>query len=560
MHLHMFEQSASTAGLEARSEPERFLDFLLEQRLIDSFGAQRAISAMRGSRQPMDVILLELGLIEEHRLADMLSQFTGYPRIELGALPAVLPDGVSIPGGFLLQTGLVPVSISENEIVVATAHPLNADPIRALAYSADRKADIRVAVASELNKCLSALVASASPTGGAEAAGEEDQVIAEHDAERLRDIASEAPTIRMLNRIVANAIERRASDIHIEPLDDHVLVRLRVDGALLTSERLDRNLQRALASRIKILAKLNIAEQRLPQDGRIRLAVRGRDVDFRVSTSPTLYGESVVLRVLDRKDVALDFQSLGFGAEACLRLKRLTETPNGIVLVTGPTGSGKTTTLYAALSLLNREELKVFTVEDPIEYHLKGANQILVRPGVGLDFATILRSILRQDPDVIMVGEIRDTETARIAAQASLTGHMVLSTLHTNSAAASITRLRDIGIEDYLVVSTVRAIVAQRLVRKLCTSCKAPDGDRFSAKGCPHCLGTGYAGRTVVYEILEFDERIKSAVLAKASDTEIERIAVASGMISLARCGEDKIASGETSRTEIARIVSGVTA
>jgi general secretion pathway protein E len=534
------------------------LNFLLDQSLIDSFGAQRTAAAVRSSRQPLDVILLELGLIDEHKLADMLSLFTGFPRINLGSMPAVLPEGITIPSSFLAQSGLVPVSVSDSEIVVATAQPLNDDPIRALAYFSDRKADIRVAVASELAKCLSALTVGNAAEPGTNGPGEEDLLVAEHDAERLRDIASEAPTIRMLNRIVANAIERRASDIHVEPLDDHVLVRLRIDGALHAVERLDRNVQKALVSRIKILAKLNIAEQRLPQDGRIRLAIRGRDVDFRVSTSPTLYGESVVLRVLDRKDVVLDFRSLGFSADACRRLQHLTETPNGIVLVTGPTGSGKTTTLYAALSLLNREELKVFTVEDPIEYQLKGANQILVRPGVGLDFATILRSILRQDPDVIMVGEIRDGETARIAVQASLTGHMVLSTLHTNSAAASITRLRDIGIEDYLIASTVRAIVAQRLVRKLCETCKVPVAVGFAAAGCPACLGTGFTGRTVVFEILEFDDRIRSAVLARAADAEIERLAVASGMVTLAACGEAKIADGETSRTEIARIVTGV--
>jgi general secretion pathway protein E len=376
------------------------------------------------------------------------------------------------------------------------------------------------------------------------------------DVERLRDIASEAPIIRLLNRLVTTAVERNASDIHIEPLEDHVRIRFRIDGALQVTEHLDRGLQLGLVSRVKILARLNIAEQRLPQDGRIRLAVRGRDIDFRISTSPTLHGESVVLRILDRKDIALDFAALGFPEDAISQLRKLISTPNGVILVTGPTGSGKTTTLHAALTLLNQPTLKTFTVEDPIEYHLKGVNQVLVRPQIGLDFASVLRSILRQDPDIIMVGEIRDAETAKIVVQASLTGHLVLSTLHTNSAASSITRLRNIGVDNFLIVSSVRAIVAQRLVRKLCNECKKSNGIHYEPFGCIKCHATGYSGRTVICEILELSDAIKAGVLSEQPEAELEAIAERDGMRSLYESGMTKVRSGETSLEEVLRIVA----
>ena len=384
----------------------------------------------------------------------------------------------------------------------------------------------------------------------------EGDVLASGDVERLRDVASEAPIIRLLNRLVAAAVERNASDIHIEPLEDQVRIRLRVDGALQVAELVDRSLQLGLVSRVKILARLNIAEQRLPQDGRIRLAVRGRDIDLRVSTSPTHQGESVVLRILDRKNVPLDFKALGFAAAACRQMQRHISSPNGIILVTGPTGSGKTTTLYAALTVLNQPHVKTFTVEDPIEYHLKGVSQILVRPQIGLDFAAVLRSILRQDPDIIMVGEIRDSETAGIAVQASLTGHLVFSTLHTNSAASSITRLRNIGIDNFLIVSSVRAIIAQRLVRKLCGHCKRPHEGYFVSVGCKACHDTGYAGRTVIYEILDVSDRIKQAILSEKPETEIEALAKLEGTLALYENGLTKVKSGETSMEEILRCVA----
>jgi general secretion pathway protein E len=552
-----------------------FLDFLADRKLIDEFGMRRAGAALSGSGQALDTVLLELGLLEEAILADALAEHLGLERVAAAEFPSELPLHDAMPHGFLRQANILPLAVAERSLTVAVARPLDDDAARALGYYLGLTPVLKVAIAGEIARHLSALLARERAEANALGEDVDASGLADSDAERLRDIANEAPIIRLFGRLVATAIERNASDIHIEPADDHVRIRYRIDGALQVGERLDRALQLALVSRVKILARLNIAEQRLPQDGRIRLAVRGRDIDFRVATSPTLHGESVALRVLDRRDVALNFPALGFDEATTRQLERLLAAPNGIVLVTGPTGSGKTTTLYAALALLNRPQSKLFTVEDPVEYHLKGVNQIPIRPHIGLDFAAVLRSILRQDPDVIMVGEIRDPETARIAVQASLTGHMVLSTLHTNSAAAAITRLRNIGIENFLIVSSLRAVVAQRLVRKLCERCKRPrrplpavsgsagdadsndvDGRFFEPAGCGHCLGTGYSGRTAIWEILEVGDSIQNAIVAGRPDQEIDMLARRQGMLSLHDCGLSRARSGQTSLDEVLRVAA----
>lgn len=542
-----------------------FLHFLVENGVLDQMVLQRATGAIRASGQALDIVLLELGLLEETRLADTLAEFLDLDRISPGQFPEYLPAEAEFSLDFLQRSNILPIEITANTVTLAVSRPLDDAAARGIGYFLGRKPVLKVAVGSELTRHLSNLLTAVKETAGEPTNEFHSYDLAGGDAERLRDIASEAPVIRLLNRLVTSAVEREASDIHIEPWEDHVRVRYRIDGALQVAELLDRGLQLGLVSRVKILARLNIAEQRLPQDGRIRLAIRGRDVDFRVSTSPIVHGESVVLRILNRKDVALEFQALGYGKGAISQLQRLIAAPNGIILVTGPTGSGKTTTLYAALSLLNRPEAKIFTVEDPIEYHLKGVNQILVRPKIGLDFASILRSILRQDPDIIMVGEIRDSETARIAVQASLTGHLVLSTLHTNSAAASVTRLRNIGIDSFLITSSVRAIVAQRLVRKLCSHCKRASkrtktvnagGNNFEPVGCAHCHTTGFSGRTVIYEILELTDKIKAAILDGKPDSEIEALATREGMQTLFESGMAKVRAGETSLEEVLRIVA----
>ncbi len=531
----------------AKSDIEQgFLSFLGDDNLLDQISQKRVSSALQSSGQSIRTILLELGLLEEEKLADALASYLGFERVSVDQMSLETAAELKVPHDFLLRASLLPIAFTADEVTIALSNPLDRAPAQALAYSLGRKPILKIALASELNKYLvGSLEQAAASTPN------EQSDISFSDVERLRDIASEAPVIRLLNKLISSAVDHNASDIHIELLEDHIRVRYRIDGALQVVEQLDRSLQLGLVSRIKILARLNIAEQRLPQDGRIRLAVKGRDIDLRVATTPTLYGENVVLRILDRKGMALDLASLGFDAGAVRQLKHILSAPNGVVLVTGPTGSGKTTTLYAALTSLNVTQSKLFTVEDPIEYHLKGISQIPVRPQIGLDFAAVLRSVLRQDPDVIMVGEIRDSETAKIAVQASLTGHLVLSTLHTNSAAASITRLRHMGIENFLIASSVRAIIAQRLVRKICD--KHQNERELAA--CSNCHGTGYFGRTVIYEILEFTEAIQQAVLAEASDSEIEILARKQGMLTLAECGQRKIEARETSASEITRVI-----
>jgi general secretion pathway protein E len=527
-----------------------FLTFLGDDNLLDAVSQKRVSAALQNSGQSVQTILLELGLLEEAKLADAMGRYLGFERVPSENFSLDVASELNVPPEFMLRALLLPLEFTPDAVTIAVSNPLDTTSAQALAYSLGRNAKLKIALSSELTKYLSTSVEKM------ELPHEPVQLsdISANDVERLRDIASEAPIIRLLNKLIVAAVDRNASDIHIELLEDHVRIRYRIDGALLVVDQLDRNLQLGLLSRIKILARLNIAEQRLPQDGRIRLAIKGRDIDLRVATTPTLYGENVVLRILDRKGMALDLASLGFEQDSVRRLNKLLSTPNGVILVTGPTGSGKTTTLYAALSELNNTQSKLFTIEDPIEYHLKGITQIPVQPQIGLDFAAVLRSVLRQDPDVIMVGEIRDSETAKISVQASLTGHLVLSTLHTNSAAASITRLRHMGIENFLISSSVRAIIAQRLVRKICKHLST----QSEAAACVFCHGTGYAGRTVIYEILEITVGVQQAVLAGASDVDIEKIARNQGMMTLKECGQRKIAAGETTQSELARVLGAV--
>jgi general secretion pathway protein E len=456
---------------------------------------------------------------------------------------------------------MVALALDESRLTVASAKPLHSELLRSLTYFTGLDVELHVATAAELKKLQALATQIDAPLADAEIADADD-------IERMRDAARDAPTIKLVTRLIADAVQQGASDIHIEPQNEQVRVRYRIDGALRTVENLPKHMQAGIVSRIKILARLNIAEQRLPQDGRMRVAVRGKDVDFRVSTAPVLNGESIALRILDRHEVMLDFASIGFAADDIAQLSALCAEPNGIVLVTGPTGSGKTTTLYAALSAINRPESKIFTVEDPVEYHLEGINQIQVKTQIGLDFAAVLRSVLRQDPDIVMVGEIRDGETAKIAIQAALTGHLVFSTLHTNSAAASVTRLLDMGVEDYLLASTLRGVVAQRLVRKLCPSCRKPEvipaviTQRFQlaantpmhvATGCAQCGGTGYRGRTLICEFLRVTPDVKALITRHASATEINDAGVAHSLLAH---GIERVIAGETSLDEVMRVAS----
>ena len=568
-------QTAARRRFDARSGAfvDGFGAYLLAERAIDELALQRSQRAARQSGERFDHVLTKLGLISEADLCTRLGGFMQIPVIEAKDLPDAPAAVDVIPEKFIRANGILPLRIDGPRLTVAVTDALDADPVEALAYSTGLELDLRLVTPALFEKAWTTLYGKR--TDGVALVDNDLRVneASEFDLQRLRDIANEAPVIRRVNHIVAEAIEARASDIHIEPSNEAVLVRYRIDGALRTVETMPPGLKAAIASRIKIMARLDIAERRLPQDGRIKLAVRGVDIDFRVSTIPTTHGESIVLRILDRSQVALDFEALGFEKETIDALRKVMRNPNGIVLVTGPTGSGKTTTLYTALRELSNPDVKVFTVEDPVEYQLSSVNQVQVQPAIGMDFPSALRAMLRQDPDIIMIGEIRDAETARIAIQSSLTGHLVFSTLHTNSAAASITRLIDMGVENYLIASTVKAVLAQRLVRRLCQHCAKPldtrdqwrtrlarekfarEPERLKAPvGCAYCRNSGYSGRSTIAELLLMDERMQRLTCESSPDGVLEGAAREAGMATMYQCGMAKAWRGETSVDEVLRV------
>jgi general secretion pathway protein E len=474
---------------------------------------------------------------------------------------------------YLRQYEACPVSLEGNTLTVATADPTNpllVDELRqTLGIQVKLCVAPREAVLAAIERTYGASTALQKIVEGmGPADGESDR---EEDISQLRDMAFEAPVVRLVNLLIEEAVTSEASDIHIEPSEDNLRVRYRIDGILYDLEAPPRRLQAAVTSRIKLMAELNIAERRLPQDGRIRMTLGGRRVDIRVSSIPTIHGESIVMRLLDRSSVFLPFDKLGFSPGTAATFGRLINQPNKIVLVTGPTGSGKTTTLYAALDKINSAEKKIITIEDPVEYQLKGVNQIAVRPKIGLTFSGGLRHIVRQDPDVIMVGEIRDLETAEISVHAALTGHLVFSTLHTNDAPGAITRLQDMGVEPYLIASVLSGVLAQRLVRRICQNCRIPDEPDpadllaigvtdtrgvklYRGEGCEACRKTGYKGRVGIYELFTITEEIRSLVLRKASTGEIRPVAVEQGMVTLREDAWAKARAGQTTVDEILRV------
>ena len=462
---------------------------------------------------------------------------------------------------FWRQIRAVPLSEGATSVAVAMANPLDSEAIEALTFALRRPVQIAAAAASEIEAAWEKVYNG----GGAqnEAAPESNADLAD-DVERLRDMASEAPVIRFVNQLISQAVELRASDIHLEPLQNRLRVRFRLDGRLREMEDAPEGSRAAIISRLKIMARLNIAERRLAQDGRFRIALRGLDVDLRIATTPTLHGEAVVLRILDSGQIELDLAKLGFPEERLDDWRRLLALPHGIVLVTGPTGSGKTTTLYAGLKEINTADRKILSIEDPIELQLEGVNQVQVKTAIGLGFAQALRSFLRHDPDVILVGEIRDLETAQTAVQAALTGHLILSTLHTNDAASAITRLVDMGIDDYLLASTLHGVLAQRLVRKLCPHCRRPTqlaapppgyeaADFYEAVGCNACGGTGFSGRTVISELMVMSEELRRLAMRRVSADEIRQLALSQGMVTLHANGVAKAAAGVTTLDEVLR-------
>jgi general secretion pathway protein E len=558
-------------------DPGRIEAVLVARDLISgaALGRVRRLEAESGER--FDRIAAKLGLVSERDMADAYAALIGKRLLTPDDFPATPVAADRLPAAFLKRSRVLPVAETATTIVMAMADPLDEQTARALRFALEKPLERHAAVPADIEAAHDRLygdgrAAIEALDEHAAQRGDEDR---DADLERLKDLASEAPVIRLVNALVARAVEMQASDIHLESAEGRLRLRYRIDGVLREMEPPPARLKRAIVSRVKIMAKLNIAERRLAQDGRTRLAVRGKEIDFRVSTTPSIHGESVVMRILDRGSLALDFAALGFDAALLGRFRAVLARPHGIVLVTGPTGSGKTTTLYTALTELNSPHSKILTVEDPVEYVLEGINQVQVQPQIGLTFATALRSFLRQDPDIMMIGEIRDLETAQIAVQAALTGHLVLSTVHTNDAASAMTRLMDMGIEDYLLTSTINGVLGQRLVRCLCPRCRAPysasadlvermalagiaapfGATLYRAVGCAVCAGTGYRGRTMILELLTMTDTLRPLVLRHAEAQAIQAAAVAEGMQTMYAHGLSKALAGITSVEEVVRVI-----
>ncbi|WP_455926414.1 type II secretion system ATPase GspE [Pseudomonas putida] len=523
----------------------------------------------------LPALLTRLGLVSELELARAWSALMDVPLMLAEQAPASLDRVPPLTERFLRHYRVVPVAWDEAGVQLLAAHPGNPYPFDAVAHACGVPVRLAIGPGNEVESLIERYYGQGRSAMGSLIETLDEDSGALEDIEHLKDLASEAPVIRLVNLILQRAVEQRASDIHIEPFESQLKVRYRIDGVLHEAEAPPSSSSAAVISRVKIMARLDIAERRLPQDGRIMLRIQGKELDLRVSTVPTSFGESVVMRLLDRQTVSFDFQSLGFDGERLEGFLDVLENPHGILLVTGPTGSGKTTTLYTALSRLNTAERKIITVEDPVEYQLEGINQIQVKPAIGLDFAGALRSIVRQDPDVIMIGEMRDLETCRIAIQSSLTGHLVLSTLHTNSAAASITRLLDMGVESYLIASTVKGILAQRLVRRLDPTTRVPFEapeeliaehglDRFTDQRpiilyqpAVSATSSGYFGRSAITELLVMNEELRSLLMRQADASTLEQAARRGGLRTLYEEGLRQAVAGITSLEEVLRVTRG---
>jgi general secretion pathway protein E len=549
---------------------------LIERGKLDAAGLDRALRIQEDSGEKLGVLLVTLGVVAQRDVSEALADQLGLPLVEAASYPElpILEERVS--ARFLRESRALPLAEDETELALAMADPTDEYTVNAFEMVTGRKVRPQVAIPMELEAALERLYGAGKSALGQILGDVEqrDDLAFDADVQQLKDLASEAPVIRMVSLIITNALDTRASDIHIEPFENRLIVRYRIDGVLHEVESPPRRLSAAVISRIKIMANLDIAERRLPQDGRIRLRVQGKEIDLRVSTVPTMHGESVVMRILDKGGVALDFKRLGFEEDTLKKFLNVLMEPHGILLVTGPTGSGKTTTLYTALDRLNQPDVKILTVEDPVEYQMAGINQIQVKPQIDLTFANALRSIVRQDPDVIMIGEIRDLETAQIAVQSALTGHLVLSTVHTNDAASTVNRLLDMGVEDYLLTSTVIGILAQRLVRTLCPACKtsytalpevvaelglhkfAPPGDitLYHAKGCKECAQTGFIGRISIMEMLPMSDPLRTHIMRHANSAELRTEAIKEGMVTMYEDGMRKALNGSTTFEEVLRV------
>jgi general secretion pathway protein E len=538
------------AAGECCSDPSQADDALVAalvgRGLVAPGSIERARAAAAQGTEPLHAVLPRLGLVSDRDVASILSELLGLPVAAAAAYPAEPLLAGRLGVRFLRQFAVLPLATEPGRVVMAMADPLDDYARRAVAVATGLDVVPRVAVRSELEAALERLYGeteAANPAGAAEH---------DEDVDRLRDLASEAPVIRLAGALIDRAAAAGASDIHITPMAHRLSVRFRIDGDLQEIEAPPRALHAALMSRLKLMAGLDIAERRLPQDGRLRVVHAGREIDLRVATTPSLHGEAMVIRLLNRDSVPLDLDRLGLSPAPLAALRGMLAQPNGMVLVTGPTGSGKTTTLYAALHLLNHPRRKLMSVEDPIEYHLDGVTQIQVAPAIGLDFARVLRALLRHNPNILLVGEIRDRETAEIAMQAALTGHLVLSTLHTNGAAATIGRLLEMGIADYLIAATLRGVLAQRLVRTLCACRRTAPG--ASGAGCTECGFTGFRGRTALAEALVVDEGMRRLILDRAGQDAITEAAARSGTPSLQADGMAKVQAGLISVADVLQV------
>ena len=570
-------ETVGPARLTAVGKPEQtpLCALLVDAGKLGSTDVDRALHLQREQDdwERIGSILVKLGLVSEKDVAESLAGQLQIELVDRADFPDERPRGTEVTERFLRKNRTLILDEDDDTLSVVMADPLDDYVIDALKLRSGKRIVPRLGIPSEIEYALEHL-SEARP--GANGGGDTDIVAAQYldDVEQLKELAGEAPVIKLVNQLIHKAAESGASDIHIEPFEGQLKVRYRVDGMLREVDSPSMQSAAAIISRVKIMANLNIAERRLAQDGRFKQRVRGVEYDLRVSTVPTMHGESVVMRLLQRDAVAMDFESLGFNAAQLKTMHDVLATPHGILLVTGPTGSGKSTTLYAALTHLNQPERMIITVEDPVEYNIRGINQMQVKPQIGLTFANALRSIVRQDPDVIMIGEMRDTETAQIAVQSALTGHLVLSTLHTNDAAGSVMRLLDMGVQDYLLTSAVTAIQAQRLVRTLCTECREEYTpidevvtrwglDRFAGGGpitlyqpvgCEHCGNTGYAGRLAILEILMMSREIRELVLKRCDVGDIARLAAAQGMVTMRDDGLQKAVAGLTTIEEVLRV------
>ena len=547
----------------------RLGELLVAHKLAAPEDIERALElqkerGVQGSREKLGRVLVDLGFVAARDILATLSEQLGVPLVTIEGPPAVSPETEMLSGRFLRQFKCLPIALHDHTVRLAMADPLDFETIAAVRSCTGLKVEPVIAAENEILEAIERHYGQSSAQQrdtdiqGFEGEGQED-------LEHLRDMASEAPVIRLVNAMIAQAVEKRASDIHIEPFEKEFRIRYRIDGILYNQDLPPKELKAAIISRVKLMAKLNIAERRLPQDGRIKIKSVGREIDLRVSTLPTLYGESVVMRLLDRSAGDFyDLQKLGFDETMLARMEYYTQLPHGIFLVTGPTGSGKSTTLYSALKRINLPDKKIITIEDPVEYQMDGINQIHVNPTIGLTFSAGLRHIVRQDPDVIMVGEIRDRETADISIRSALTGHFVYSTLHTNDAPSAITRLTDMGVENYLITSSLVGVLAQRLVRRICVNCKAPDGPRlaptgetvqtFRGRGCEVCLQSGYKGRLGIFEMMELNEEIRALIMANQDASKITGAAKRNGMRTLREDGWLKVAIGVTTADEVMRV------